>query len=95
MWWMESTHHVIIPSMCYWCLYVSCGNEDGWPWLTEKGGSYTSLNSDKRWGWFKDDVCFMEYNKGYGIVLAITNAYLTYGYIVMAYFIKGSTKTVV
>ena len=90
--WMEQTHHIIIPILCYWVLYVSCGNEEGWPWLSEKGGSYTSLNSDKRWGYFKDDVCFMEYNKGYGLILAVTNGYLTFGFYILRNWIKQKTK---
>lgn len=90
--WMEQIHHILIPILSYWTLYVSCGNEEGWPWLSEKGGSYTSLHSDKRWGYFKDDVCMMEVNKGYPIVLAIANGYLTFSYFVINNWIKEKTK---
>ena len=92
MFWMEQVHHTMIPILAFWVLYNSCGNEEGWPWLSEKGGSYTSLKSDKRWGYFRDDVCFMEYNKGYGMILAITNGYLTFGFYVLEHWIIHKTK---
>jgi len=34
----------------------------------------------------------MEYNKGYGIVLVITNGYLTFGFYVLRNWIKNKTK---
>lgn len=36
----------------------------------------------------------MEYNKGYGMILMISNGYMTFGYIIMKYFIKEPTKAV-
>ena len=83
MFWMENIHHTMVPFIAVYILYNSCGNEEGWPWPSEKGGSYTSLTSDKRWGYFRDDVCWMEYNKGYGMLLAMTNGYLTWGWVVL------------
>lgn len=83
MGFMDVTHHWIMVISCTYMLYISCGNEDGMPWLTEKGGSYTSLNSDKRWGFFKDDICFMEVNKGYAMILSFTLGYLIWGYILL------------
>lgn len=34
----------------------------------------------------------MEYNKGYGIVLAITNGYLTFGFYILRNWIEKKTK---
>lgn len=73
-------------------MYISCGNEDGNPWLTEHGGSYTSTNEMKRWGYFKDDVCFMEYNKGYGMSGAFAIGYCISGLIILHFGFEKKTK---
>ena len=83
----------MIPLMSYWVLYVSCGNEDGWPWLSEKGGSYTSLNSDKRWGYFKDDVCFMKAKPSLIALDMIYLGYMTENYIEYKYWVADTDKT--
>lgn len=88
----DLTHHFIAICASIYLLYISCGNEDGNPWLSEKGGSYTSLYDTKRWGFFKDDVCFMEYNKGYGMIGSFTIGYCISGFVILRYKFEKKTK---
>ena len=74
--WVTMIHHYMILPMIFYALYYSCSNKDGWPWPTKEGGSYTNLSSDKRWGFFKDDMCFIEPNKGYVLIQIFSIGYM-------------------
>lgn len=58
-------HHLIILPAIFYVFRNTCSNENGWPWPTKEGGSYSKVGSDKKWGFFKDEICFYEMNKGY------------------------------
>lgn len=85
--WMNNTFNVIAPILSTVVHYYSCSNENGWPWPSEKGGSFSSISSTERWGWVRDDVCMIEFNKGAIIVLMFANGFLCFDYIVCRYWI--------
>ena len=76
--WVTITHHWLILPMIYYVFYNSCSNMDGWPWPSEEGGTYSKLGSTKKWGYFKDEMCFIEANKGYVFIMLFSMAYMTH-----------------
>lgn len=86
--WMNNTFNFIIPILSVYVQYASCSNDKGYPWPSEKGGSYTNeANSEKRWGWVRDDVCMMEFSKGAVTVIMIANGFLCFDFIVSRFWI--------
>ena len=62
---VTNTHHVIALIYMPYVFKNTCSNENGWPWPSKVGGSYSKEGSDKKWGFFKDEKCFLEINKGF------------------------------
>ena len=62
------------------------------PWPTEEGGSYTKLNSDKRWGFLKDQQCFLEVNKGFVFIQIFSIGYMINDYVRMHFLLSASNK---
>ena len=74
-------HHLIILPMIYYVMYYSCQNENGWPWPSKKGGTYSKLGGDKSWGFLKDESCFIEPNKGYAMTQLFSIGYMIHDFI--------------
>lgn len=87
--WMNNTFNFIIPVLAVYVQYNTCSNEKGFPWPSEKGGSFTSKKGSERWGWVRDDVCMMEFNKGSVMVIMIANGFLLFDLIVSLFWIKN------
>lgn len=85
---MNNTFNVIIPILSTYVMYYSCTNDKGWPWPSEKGGSFSSKAGSERWGWIRDDLCMLEHNKGAIIVIMIANGFLCFDYIVLRFWLQ-------
>lgn len=83
---MNNTFNVMIPIMSIYVEYNACSNDKGFPWPSEKGGSFTNAASSERWGWLRDDACMIEFNKGAIMVLMIANGYLCFDFIITRYW---------
>ena len=70
--------------------YWSCSNLNGEPWPSAQGGSYSKPGSVKHWGWWKNDECFMEVNKGYMYILMISIGFMTTDLVVLKYLMKDT-----
>lgn len=79
---MCNTFNFIIPILSVYVQYNSCSNDKGFPWPNEEGGSFSSSKSPEKWGWLRDDVCMMEWNKGAVMVIMIANGFLCFDFIV-------------
>lgn len=86
---MNNTFNVIMPVISIYVQYNSCANHKGYPWPSEEGGSFTSAKSPERWGWVRDDVCMMEWNKGAVMVIMIANGFLCFDFIVSFFWCKN------
>lgn len=47
-------HHITNITLITYTMYFSCSNMDGMPGPTVEGGTFTKLESDMRWGWFRN-----------------------------------------
>lgn len=86
--WMNNTFNAIIPVLSVLVNYYSCSNENGWPWPSDNGGSFTSKSGTERWGWVRDDICMLEFNKGAVMVLMIANGFLAIDFIILRFWIQ-------
>ena len=66
-------------------MYNSCQNEFGGPWPSKNGGSFTK--SGEHWGWWRNETCFMETNKGY-----VYNVLISIGFLTADYFQLGKIE---
>lgn len=87
--WVTIVHHVMILPMIFYVLRNSCSNEKGWPWPTKAGGSYSKLGGDKKWGFFKDQECFIEVNKGYILLQLFSISYMVHEYIRIQLYLEA------
>lgn len=87
-------HHVVVISLFTYTFYYSCSNMNGSPIPSREGGTFTSLTMKKRWGFFKDEVCFMQPNKGYAISLFFCMGYSIYDLFLMCFWIEDRTTLI-
>jgi len=73
-------------------MYWSCSNGDGEPWPSATGGSYSKPGKVKHWGWWKNDECFMEVNKGYVYILMISIGFVLTDIVILKYYFKDANK---
>lgn len=74
--WVIVTHHSIVPILITLTLYNSCSNPDGLPWPSLSGGSYSTPQNPKHFGYLRSEDCFMEVNKGFAMILSFTLGFL-------------------
>lgn len=86
---MGQAHHVVVALYSTYLTYYSCYNELGLASPSEKGGSFTK--SGEHWGWWKDENCFMEFNKGYAYNIMISMSYMTVEYLIISFQIEKPT----
>lgn len=87
-------HHLVIITSFTYTFYNSCSNKQGLPYPTTEGGTYTSLTDNKRWGFYMDESCFVQPNKGYAITLIFSIGFSLFDLYLMCYWIHSSTKLI-
>lgn len=90
--WVTIIHHWLILPQIFYTLYYSCSNASGMPWPTEEGGTFTKLNSEKRWGFLKDQVCFLEVNKGFVFIELFSIAYMINDFVKLYFHLESQNK---
>lgn len=62
-------------------MYWACSNMEGDASPSTTGGTFSKPDEWNHWGYWKDETCYFQFNKGYAYTLLITIGFYTCDYI--------------
>lgn len=84
--WMGIIHHIVVAIYSTYLMWNSCQSDKGNSRPSVNGGSFTA--SGKHFGWWRDDTCLMEANKGYVFNVMISMGFMTVEFLIVTFQIE-------